>query len=233
MRSRTRWRSCCASCCPTLDSWDIRLFASDLSEPALETARRATYREWSFRETPPWVRQRYFTAQGDLWQLHDPIRQMVRFERVNLIAETYPPALRGAGTLDLILCRNVTIYFNHSVSHDLYRRFATLLVPGGWLILGPSDPPPPRDCGLEPVYLTNAILWRKPLVVESAAPRPIEREVRQPKPITAPLSSARPRVSRPLTNPLTSTPRPARTTARVDDFTGGTAGGDPGPTRRR
>ena len=198
---------------PTLDTWDVRLFATDLSEPALETARRAVYREWSFRETPPWVRQRYFTARGELWQLHDAIRQMVRFERVNLVADTYPPVLRGAGTLDLILCRNVTIYFNHTVSHDLYRRFAALLAPGGWLILGPSDPPPPRDCVLEPVYLTNAILWRKPLAVEVAVPWPLERESPPSKATTAALTPARPRVTLPLTNPLARAPRPARTTA--------------------
>lgn len=195
---------------PTLDTWDVRLFATDLSEPALDTARGAVYREWSFRETPPWVRQRYFTAQGELWRLHDTIRQMVRFERVNLVADTYPPSLRDAGTLDLILCRNVTIYFNHSVSHDLYRRFAALLVPGGWLILGPSDPPPPRDSGLEPVYLTNAILWRKPLLIEAAGARPGDRESRPARAITAPLSSARPRVTKPLTN---TDPRSTRTSA--------------------
>ena len=191
---------------PTIDSWDVRLFATDLSEPALDTARRAVYREWSFRETPAWVRQRYFTAQGDLWRLHDAIRQMVRFERVNLVAAPYPPPLSAAGTLDLILCRNVTIYFNHSVSHDLYRRFAASLAPGGWLILGPSDPPPPSDCGLEPVYLTNAIVWRTPLPGASAAPRPTERELPAVASI-APLP-ARPRITRPL--PPNPTPRPAR-----------------------
>jgi chemotaxis protein methyltransferase CheR len=190
---------------PTIDTWDVRLFATDLSEPALDTARRAVYREWSFRETPGWVRQRYFTAQGDLWQLADAIRQMVRFERVNLVAAPYPPSLRAESSLDLILCRNVTIYFNHSVSHDLYRRFAASLTPGGWLILGPSDPPPPRDTGLEPVYLTNAIVWRKPLTVASAAPRPAERE--SPAFATLVLPPARPRITRPVSN---TSPRAAR-----------------------
>jgi chemotaxis protein methyltransferase CheR len=107
----------------------------------------------------------------------------------------------------------VTIYFNHHVSHDLYRRFAALLAPGGWLLLGPSDPPPPRDSGFEPVYLANAILWRKPLVAEVAVPKPVERDARSSTPSTAPLAPARPRITRPLTNPLSPTPRPARTTA--------------------
>lgn len=151
------------------DGWTLRLLATDLSAPALDLARRAIYREWSFRETPAWVRERYFTADGAMWRLHEAIRQMVRFERVNLIVEPFPLSLRGAAPHDLILCRNVTIYFSAAVTQRLYRRFAELLAPGGWLILGPSDPAP-HESGLEPIYLTNAIVWRKPLAV---APRPV------------------------------------------------------------
>src|SRR5205823_9828547 len=67
------------------DAWDIRLLATDINEPALEVARRATYGQWSFRGTPEDVQRRYFTPDGQRWQLVEPIRRMVQFARLNLL----------------------------------------------------------------------------------------------------------------------------------------------------
>ncbi len=156
---------------PAAASWQLRILATDLSAPALDMARRASYREWSFRETPAAIRQRYFERVGDTWRLHDTIRQMVRFAPLNLVADPLPAPTPEIAAFDLILCRNVTIYFNVAVTQQLYRRFAAALAPGGWLILGPSDPPPPND-QFEAVYQPNAVLWRKAAEVRSTAAAP-------------------------------------------------------------
>jgi chemotaxis protein methyltransferase CheR len=143
-----------------VDHWSIELLATDLNAAALEQARQASYGEWSFRDTPDWVRQRYFNRDGRRWRLAPEIRQMVRFAVANLAAEL-PPFIDCGPWLDLIVCRNVTIYFTPETTARLYTQLAELLTPGGWLILGPSDPTPERGELLEPLYLPGAVLWRR------------------------------------------------------------------------
>jgi chemotaxis protein methyltransferase CheR len=163
---------------PAPETWDIQLLATDISLPALEAARRALYGEWSFRGTPNEVRERYFSPEGKRWRLVEPVRRMVRFARLNLAADPFPSlgpqndaAPRGPA-FDLIVCRNVTIYFSPEVTQRLYRRFADALATGAWLVLGPSDPTPEQPGPLEPVYLPGAVLWRRP----TAAPAlPVQR----------------------------------------------------------
>ena len=203
---------------PAPERWNIRLLATDLSEAALAVARRATYREWSFRETPAQIRRRYFDREGATWRLREPIRRMVGFERLNLVADRFPAPSAATAALDLILCRNVTIYFGQAVIDRLYRRFAEALAPGGWLLVGPSDPAPG---GLfEPIYLKGAILWRKaagspPRVFPAAQPI-----VAAPRTQSAPpVDSGTSRQSRPSGDmsrnrrAVPSGPTPARTPA--------------------
>jgi chemotaxis protein methyltransferase CheR len=168
------------------DGWDVRLVGTDISRPALAVAADATYGQWSFRDTPEAIRQRYFEAQGQRWRLIDAVRRMVRFAHLNLADEPHAWT-RVVGTdLDVILCRNVTIYFAAAAAQRLYAQLARLLGPGGWLVLGPSDPAPGQAAGLEPVYVPGAIPWRRPRAVAVApAGRSVARAappVRQPPP---------------------------------------------------
>jgi len=172
--------------------WQLRLLGTDLSEPALALARRAHYREWSFRETPPWVRERYFTRADDDWLLDERVRRMVTFAPLNLVDEPFPSP-GASGSFDLILCRNVMIYFSHAVAHRLYGRFVEALAPDGWLIAGPSDPTPPPGLGLEGVYLPGAVLWRRTTaVVPTPASSPASHEParRRTDPLASPHSVA-------------------------------------------
>jgi chemotaxis protein methyltransferase CheR len=157
---------------PAAEGWQIRLLATDLSAAALDVARRARYRDWSFRETPERIRRSYFLREGDNWHLDGAIRRMVQFALLNLVADQFPAPTPEIAAFDLILCRNVTIYFGQEVTGRLYRRFAAVLAPGGWLIVGPSDPAPPADC-FEAIYQSGAILWRKAeAAVPALPPRP-------------------------------------------------------------
>ena len=79
------------------------------------------------------------------------------------------PGPRGP-TLDLIVCRNVTIYFTPEATRRLYTRFAETLVPGGWLLLGPSGPIPEASDLLAPVNVPGAVLWRRLTRGRSVAP---------------------------------------------------------------
>lgn len=184
---------------PDLPEWKISLLATDLSEPALLTARRAVFRSWSFRATPTWVQQRYFKKIATGWQLNETVRQQVQFKQLNLLADTWPPEVDRASSIDLILCRNVTIYFGPEARQRLYQRFAQVLAPGGWLVLGPSDPIP-HEVGFVPVYHDGAISWRLPASGTDRAQGPdrntrSDARLRMPMHQSTDVSTVRPSVS--------------------------------------
>lgn len=74
-----------------LSDWALTILATDINPEALETARRGRYREWAFRETPAWVRDRYFQRRGgETLELDPRIRRMVTFAPLNLAEDGYP-----------------------------------------------------------------------------------------------------------------------------------------------
>ena len=197
--------------------WDVQLLATDLSHRAIAVARRAVYGEWSFRETPDTARARYFTADGTRWRLSDSIKEMVRFSHLNLMTDAFPAPYPDGPNLDLILCRNVTIYFSPEACHRLYERLAYTLSPGGWLILGPSDPTPSLPTMLEPVPVPGAVLWRR---VAGVAPREAPSAPKAGKsPVVPALASSRVKLNTGMggNHPLRmGEPGQSRPTARAD-----------------
>ncbi|MEI6155361.1 MAG: CheR family methyltransferase, partial [Deltaproteobacteria bacterium] len=124
---------------PDIERWRILILATDIDRQALARAASARYREWSFRETDPAVRESYFTRKGDRFTLDPSIQKMVTFAYLNLAEDTYPSHANYTSHLDLILCRNVSIYLPHDVIHGIADRFHKCLSTGGWLMLGPSE----------------------------------------------------------------------------------------------
>jgi chemotaxis protein methyltransferase CheR len=185
---------------PAPHNWDIQIVATDVNRPSLEIARHGYYGEWSFRGTPDEVRRRYFVPEGKGWRLQEQIRRGVRFAYLNLVSDAFPSVADTA--FDLVLCRNVTIYFSPAATQRVYRRFADILAPRGWLVLGPSDPTPlsldagagPRtDAPFEAVSRPGTILWRRgttsPLA-RGAATAPRALPTQDPAPRHAPLPAA-------------------------------------------
>jgi chemotaxis protein methyltransferase CheR len=109
------------------------ILGTDVSAAILERARAGLYEPQRLAEVPPAVRARYFEPQGRDLRLAEPIRRMVRFERHNVLtAPEFPPA-------DLIICRNVMIYFSAPEQEKILARFAAALSPGGFLVLGKAE----------------------------------------------------------------------------------------------
>jgi len=96
---------------PTDPPWQIDILATDISRRFLERAREAVYGNWSFREWPPAVRDRYFIPEDGRWRLRDEVKYDVIFAQLNLVESTYPSPQLGIIAFDLIFCRNVLIYF--------------------------------------------------------------------------------------------------------------------------
>ena len=109
----------------------VAVLGSDIDRTVLAAAEKGTYTLPQFADTPPELRERYFARTGEEFAVVPEIRQLVRFERRDLLAE-HPPA----GGLHLVTCRNVIIYFDRASQESLFERFHAALVPGGFLVLG-------------------------------------------------------------------------------------------------
>jgi chemotaxis protein methyltransferase CheR len=120
---------------PELVTWDVGFLASDLSREVLERARQARYSQIEVnRGLPAALLVKHFHQHGTHWQLNDDIRGMVRFESTNL-AQSWPALPR----MDLVLMRNVMIYFDVPMKKNILGRVARLLRPDGYLLLGGSE----------------------------------------------------------------------------------------------
>jgi chemotaxis protein methyltransferase CheR len=122
----------------SLGGWDAKVLATDLSRRVLEIARRGVYGKDRLQQVPSRMVSEHFRPAGadapDKYQVHDPLRQMVTFARLNLMD---PWPMRGP--FDAIFCRNVMIYFDKPTQNRLVERFWDLLGSGGVLFLGHSE----------------------------------------------------------------------------------------------
>ncbi|HRQ40384.1 MAG TPA: CheR family methyltransferase [Chloroflexota bacterium] len=130
---------------PDISNWRILILATDINENYLAQARQATYAEWSFREgRAQQLRPHYFTPARqngrDLYQLRDEVRRLVTFAPHNLAADDFPDAATNTVFMDVILCRNVSIYFAPETTRQVVGRFHRALVEGGWLVVGHAEP---------------------------------------------------------------------------------------------
>jgi chemotaxis protein methyltransferase CheR len=123
----------------------VDVLGTDINPYVLERARAARYADWSTRQVPP-AYVPYFVQKEGADELHPDIVRNVRFERRNLI-EAAPRPRRGLGW-DIIVCRNVLIYFRRPVAEQAIDGLCRALRPGGWLFLGAAEvlARPPSGC---------------------------------------------------------------------------------------
>jgi chemotaxis protein methyltransferase CheR len=148
---------------PEDELWQVSILATDINPQFLARARDGLYGSWSFRETPDTMRERFFTPEQNRWRLHPRIRQMVTFTRLNLAQPCFPAILNGTYAQDLILCRNVTIYFDEATTHQLIERLHSSLLPGGWLLVGHAEPQASANQQLELHNFPQTVAYRKRL----------------------------------------------------------------------
>ncbi len=160
---------------PERDGWDIFILGSDINATALAKARRGRYGQWSFRITPPELQQRYFRSSGDEWELDERIRRMVSFRAGDLVSEPCPGGeLRD---MDLILCRNVFIYFGTDAVRAVADKLAAALSEGGYLMTGHTELMGHRVRNLQSRLFVEGVVYRRlaPLVPLPAGHRPPAR----------------------------------------------------------
>jgi chemotaxis protein methyltransferase CheR len=120
---------------PTTAGWDVKVVATDVSERALAAARSGRYGPRAVQMASPDDLARFFVHEGSQWVVRPEVRELVEFRHHNLVTEPVPFDV----PLDLVLCRNVTIYFSRQTTRDLMKRLHTGLRNGGYLFLGHSE----------------------------------------------------------------------------------------------
>ncbi|MEP6778693.1 MAG: CheR family methyltransferase, partial [Gemmatimonadaceae bacterium] len=120
---------------PVLDTWNVHIIATDLSRDVLNKARIGTYSQLEVnRGLPESMLVRYFDKDGLSWQIRKPIRNMVDFRELNLNGHW-----RGVSGCDIILMRNVLIYFDIETKKQILHNVRKNLAPNGFFMLGSSE----------------------------------------------------------------------------------------------
>ena len=126
---------------PDLLNWHILILGTDINDKTLDKARQAVYSDWSFRESRALaLRSIYFTRHDKTYHLQDNIKRMVTFAQQNLIEDKFPAIHNNLIAMDMIICRNVMIYFATETVQELIHQYYETLVNQGWLIVGHSEP---------------------------------------------------------------------------------------------
>ena len=121
---------------PVMDGWDVRIIATDLSQRALAAAKRGRYGRRSLQLAESERVMRFFDEVDGDFVVKEDVRRLVEFRHHNLVTDSAPFL---PGEVDLVLCRNVTIYFDRETTRELMGRFHRTLVDYGYLFLGHAE----------------------------------------------------------------------------------------------
>ena len=141
-----------------LMDWRIEILGTDISEKVLNQAREGAYHHYAVRGVDPGVMSRYFKEDNKKYQLDPEIMSMVRFEKLNL-NDIF--AAKRFGTFDMIMCRNVMIYFDDDMKTKVVRMFHKQLADDGTLFIGHSESLRNLDVPFTQLDLPQAFAYRK------------------------------------------------------------------------
>ena len=169
-----------------------RIVATDVSAEALRAARRAIYTGRTLESAPPMVRDRWFEPRGGgALIVKEQVTRLVELQLHNLVTD--PPPF-GPGEVDLIVCRNVTIYFNRATTGLLVGSFHDTLAEGGYLLLGHSETLWQVSNAFSLVPVGDAFVYRRAHDARHNAPPRRRRVTSRPAPAveTKPVATVRP-----------------------------------------
>ncbi|HRJ27497.1 MAG TPA: protein-glutamate O-methyltransferase CheR [Fimbriimonadaceae bacterium] len=132
-----------------------QIIGTDIDQSALEQAQRGHFSQADMKAVPVEYRRTYFDPQGETWHAKEEIKRYLTFRKGNLLSDQFD------SQFDLILCRNVVIYFTDKAKEQLYARFMESLKPGGYLLVGSTERIyNHRNLGLESAL---PFFYRKPI----------------------------------------------------------------------
>lgn len=183
---------------PSLYGWDWTIVATDVDEGALAGARLGLYGDRAVNQVPPPLLERYFRRRGKLFELDPDLRSRIHYQQLNL---AHTPFALPFQECDLVLLRNVLIYFRRPLQRWVIAQVSRILAPHGYLFLGASETLWQIQDDLEAVDLGSCFCYRHrtgpPPAVPVLPPRPVLVRPSAPVPV-APSPAPRPAPPRPV-----------------------------------
>jgi chemotaxis protein methyltransferase CheR len=141
---------------PPGEKWRVTAVGTDISQKSINAARRGMYRNWSFRHDDYLFLKTYFTEIDGGYLLRDDVRREVTFRQGNILKNTI------TNWADLILCRNVMLYFTRDAKYRAEQNILSTLRPKGWLLLGHAEAlHAERESWITHIF-SGAITYQKP-----------------------------------------------------------------------
>ena len=204
---------------PDLANWNILILATDINRDGLERGRRGVYGNWSFRDGAAALQPTYFSLHERQFEIEAPLRRLVHFEYLNLIEDVYPSLTTNTHQMDLILCRNVLIYFAAETTRLVAGRLYGALAEEGWLIVGHAEPSQAYFHQFATRNFPGAVIYQK--APHESRPAPAVKPAWAPSPDVRLMPAATRTLERRVSAPA---PPPADTLTALELWTAGKEG---------
>ena len=175
---------------PDIADWHVTILATDINARFLAKAAGGVYGDWSFRDAPSGLKERYFHPTTDgRYAVRPEIKQLVTFEHLNLVQDAYPSLATDTNAMDVIFCRNALMYFTPAQAGKAIGRLHHALVDDGWLVVSPSEASHEIFRQFFTRNFPGVILYQKR---DGSAPEPPPPSPRRPPALAASRPSSRP-----------------------------------------
>jgi chemotaxis protein methyltransferase CheR len=134
------------------------IYASDISESVLISAKAAVYGSYAVRIIPENYLKKYFTNTSQQYQLASSVKSLVKFMKVNLVDDKDIKGIRG---MDVVFCRNVLIYFDEKAKQKAVSQLYNSLRPNGYLFIGTSESLHNLTRAFKPTVINKVIVYQK------------------------------------------------------------------------
>lgn len=147
---------------PDIKNWQIQILATDMNSTALEKAEKGIYTQWSFRNSPGWIKVKYFVDLGEgKFRIIPQIRDMVTFANLNLAADNYPDPANNTHAIDILFCRNVLMYFSDEWVSHISQKLYQSLRQDGWFVVASCELSSQRFPQFNAINFPGAVVYRK------------------------------------------------------------------------
>ena len=142
--------------------WEIDILGTDINVRSIRMARQGIYGSWAFRKAEAAYQQQYFQQKGSQWEVNKSIRQMVTFRKGNIFANTYSLLPLGLYDLDLIVCRNVFLYFHTDAIKQVVNNLSEALSSDGYFLTGHGELPKGATGTLQAKVFPDSVIYQRP-----------------------------------------------------------------------
>lgn len=162
---------------PKQEEWNISILASDINPEFLWKMEKGVYNNWSFRDVSDNVKQKYFNSTIDgKHEVKNRFRRNITISNINLAEDSYPSFWSNTYSMDLIICRNVLIYFSEEEAQKTVHRFYRSLANGGRVVVSPTETSQKLFSDFETINYPGVVVYKKTNQVPTLVPVQQENE---------------------------------------------------------